>query len=247
VITFVVIATKRYTRYAHNLIRSLEASMQEASEVILLTDDIAMFLKLERSLKTITLRSVAIESLGWPRATLLRYELISKHLEPSNGDVVCYLDADTLMVRSTSSNDFKKHLSVESPIALVQHPGYFRRNAVHRTLTKSTLGPWETRSFSSAYVPFSMRSSYVCGGVIFGQKSAFIDMCHQLKSAIDRDAIKGIVAKHNDESYLNRWAMKRSVVRLSPEWAFSEGYRNLRGIIPRIQVIHKPSTWVREG
>jgi hypothetical protein len=71
-------------------------------------------------------------------------------------------------------------------------------------------------------------------------------MCRELAQMTDSDMKQNVIPRHNDESYLNAWSSKNEVRRLTPEWAFAEGYSNLRDLVPKIHVVHKPKEWVRE-
>lgn len=245
-ITFFIIATKSYKEYARSLVASIERHVKSDFEIQLLTDDVAYFAELTALTSRGTLQASTIESLGWPAATLRRYELMLSRFQAISGGVTCYLDADTLFCRDTSITDFLGHVSDVRPVATVRHPGYFKRSMPLRLLNVTVWGPWENRRSSSAYVPFSHRRDYVCGGVIFGLTAAFQRMCEEIQRLITVDRHRGIIARHNDESYLNAWCLRHSIERLSPEWAYAAGYRNLRDLTPRIEVIHKPSDWIRE-
>lgn len=201
-----------------------------------------MVIKNERG----TVKAIQIKSYGWPDATLRRFELIMSNFGAATGRIVCYLDADTLLLRDTTVSDFLTCLSETHQIAAVRHPGYFERSLMLRLVNSTSLGPWETRRSSAAYIPTKKRRDYICGGVMFGLTSAFWAMCEEIQQLIAIDSTKGYIAKHNDESYLNAWALRTRINRVSPEWAYADGYRNLRGIDPRILVIHKPSWWTRE-
>jgi len=245
-ISFFIIATRNYKGYARSLILSLDRHMRSRFQVHVLTDDVKDFntIVMERNLGTV--RATQIESFGWPDATLRRFELMMRIFSAVNGRIVCYLDADTLLLRDTSIEDFQECLSDSRQVAAVRHPGYYKRSLILRIANSTFLGPWETRRQSAAFVPFQKRRSYVCGGVIFGLAASFREMCEDIRRCILSDFEKGIIAKHNDESYLNAWSLRTQTNKVSPEWAYAEGYRNLKGMNPRIQVLHKPNWWTRE-
>jgi hypothetical protein len=70
-------------------------------------------------------------------------------------------------------------------------------------------------------------------------------MCVDIRAKIDLDLQHNIVAKHNDESHLNNWFTRHPTLAATPEWAYASGYSNLAGLVPRIEVIHKPATFNR--
>ena len=80
-----------------------------------------------------------------------------------------------------------------------------------------------------------------------GLKAELGIVMSELSAAVERDRVNGITAKNHDESHLNSWKTRNSHTLLTPEWAYADGYRNLKGLIPLIKVIHKPSTFIREN
>jgi hypothetical protein len=70
-------------------------------------------------------------------------------------------------------------------------------------------------------------------------------MCLDIRAKIDLDLQHDTVAKHNDESHLNNWFTSHPTLAATPEWAYASGYSNLAGLVPRIEVIHKPPTFNR--
>lgn len=245
-ITFFVVATRQYTSYALSLAASMQEYVRSGFELCVFTDDPDAFVSLEQTLTLGTAKIVCIESLGWPHAALARHDLIATHIDQCSGKIVCYLDADTVFRSMTAYEDFEIELKTTQPIATVLHPGYFRRSLLFRALEHLPTGPWERNKQSSAFVPRVHRRNYVCSGVFFGERLAIKKMCEEVRELITKDQQIGYVAKWHDESYLNAWIAEKDIRRLPPEWAFAEGYPNLEGITPRIEVIHKPANWVRE-
>ena len=172
-----------------------------------------------------------------------------------------YVDADTQFVSSFNYNDLLQQADTSaSGMTLVRHPGYFNRSFLLNLMfvfplasflpwkirKADSLMPWETRRRSSAYVPMRKRSAYVCGGVYWGKKQAFHNLCKELSSSVITDEQNGIRAKHNDESHLNKWKSKYGATLATPAWAFASNYRNLRDITPIIEVVHKPLNFERQ-
>jgi hypothetical protein len=170
------------------------------------------------------------------------------HWHHATGAVVMYLDADTQIVSPISFSELFElsNNSCSNGVTPVLHPGYFNRSKIINLLNRTRLGPWEIRKVSTAYVPYKLRKSYVCGGVIWGLNKSFFQLCTDLKSKIDLDLQNSIVAKHNDESHLNNWFTQHPTLAATPEWAYAMGYKNLAGIAPRIEVIHKPASFKRD-
>ena len=249
-ITIFVIATKSYVDYALNLIQSSSRWVESATQIqfLLLTDSEIDLQQFDLHPKSITVNSFQIPSYGWPEATLLRFHLMVDHWHYVTGGVVMYLDADTQIVSPISISELFElsNSSYSNGITPVLHPGYFNRSRVINFLNRTRLGPWEIRKDSAAYVPYKLRKSYVCGGVIWGLNKSFFQLCTDLKSKIDLDLQNSIVAKHNDESHLNNWFTQHPTLAATPEWAYAKGYKNLAGISPRIEVIHKPASFKRD-
>jgi hypothetical protein len=245
ILSILVIATKGYINYANDLIDSVSKNMLIAKhiEVIIFCDKPDAVKKVQRP--DLVVKCIEIPALGWPDATLLRYKIFYDHREQMTGKIVMYLDADTLVV-APITEEILSCTDWLGGVALVQHPGYFKRNIFWRLLIKSAIGPWENRKNSHAFVPLHQRKNYVCGGVWMGFNREIIDLCRDLSQKVDQDQLNQIVAKHHDESHLNSWKNNHAVSLLTPRWAFARHYRNLSGIDPLIEVVHKPEDWVKE-
>lgn len=248
-ISIFIIATKNYVVYAKLLIESFIKFTDSALRVefVLLTDARFDFFQ-EISLPDhLTISVASIESLGWPEATLFRFRLMSAHSHLARGHRIAYIDADMVVSGPVFLQDFLSVIDAQPPnqMVLVRHPGYFSRTWLIRLVVKTPFGPWGSSPRSQAFVPFGDRETYVCGGFFWGERSSFFGMCDELAHAIDLDQSAGVRAKHNDESHLNKWFVENGAALVGPEWVFAPGYRNLRGIPPRISVIHKPSEFER--
>jgi len=248
-ISIFVIATKSYLDYALVLIDSAMKWHDGKSHVqfILLTDRDTSSLAIPKTPSFFTIDSFQIPSYGWPEATLLRFHLMLEHWSHVSGSIVMYLDADTEIVAPLNFQELSKFCCHPSSngVTPVLSPGYYKRFLPLRFFIRTRIGPWETNQKSTSYVAFNLRKNYVCGAVFWGQRDAFHQLCVELRSQIDTDSKNKVVAKCNDESHLNKWLTTHPTVLATPEWAYAPGYRNLKKLQPQIQVIHKPSTFVR--
>ena len=248
-ISIFVIATKSYIDYALNLIKSSARWTDTETQIqfLLLTDSEVDLGQLALEASSITVTQFRIPSYGWPEATLLRFHLMVEHWDHVTGEIVMYLDADTEIVAPLNFFDLNKFClaPTSNGVTPVLHPGYYNRSKLLNALNRTKFGPWENRKGSSAFVPFKLRTEYVCGGVMWGLKKSYFELCNHIKQAIDLDSQNNIVAKHNDESHLNKWFTSHPTTAAIPEWAYADGYRNLVGLKPRIAVIHKPLTFKR--
>ena len=239
-----MIATGRYVSYAKGFLESAREHLGDLaqSEFLVFTDnadEIRAFCGLNPNIKV---NAIEIPAYRWPEATLLRYQIFTDHWSEVRGQLAIYVDADTRFVTAINPTDFFAALGTND-LGLVRHPGYFRRSPILRLLFRTRFGPWERHRDSTARVPISKRKDYVCGGVWFGRTSAVEQMCLSLAEAVREDLKHGVIARFHDESHLNRYKIDNHIKPLDPRWAYAAGYRNLKGISPIIEVIHKPNTW----
>ena len=248
-ISIFVIATNAYVDYALNLIRSSARWAEAKTQIqfLLLTDTEISDRHFNYNDKPITVSAFKIPSYGWPEATLLRFHLMADHWQHVTGEIVMYLDADTEIVSPLNFADLLELCtkSASNGVTPVLHPGYFNRSKLRNAVNRTRFGPWENRKQSAAYVGYSSRKNYVCGGVMWGLNAAFFQLCTDIKKKVDVDIQNNIVAKHNDESHLNNWFTSHPTIAATPDWAYAAGYKNLAALEPRIEVIHKPSTFNR--
>jgi hypothetical protein len=239
-----VIATKGYLRFAAKLLSSAVryVSINSRFRFVLLTDDPVAARRLSIQQPRVDLVVVEAPAFGWPEATLLRFHLMSEAWGEIRSETVAYMDADMLFVAPVGVNDLLQPLDdAAADVALVSHPGYFNRNAAYRWICRSALGPWESDLKSASHVPFDSRRTYVCGGMFWGRRDAIKRLIRELGEAVENDRARGIRAKHNDESHLNRWFVdnQTSCVVEPPRWAFDPTYRHLRGLEPIVEAVRK--------
>jgi hypothetical protein len=248
-ISIFVIATKSYVNYALTLIETALKWHESESPVqfILLTDRETEALKIPNTSSFFTIDSFQIPSYGWPEATLLRFHLMLEHWSHVSGSIVMYLDADTKIVAPLNFQELSGFCNhpLSNGITHVLHPGYYKRSPALNLIFRTRFGPWENNQKSTAYIPSNLRKNYVCGAVFWGLRDAFHQLCVEIKLQIDKDSDNKVVAKWHDESHLNKWLTTHPTVLATPEWAYAPGYRNLRKLQPRIEVVHKPSNFIR--
>jgi hypothetical protein len=253
------IATNKYFEYWKQLVESAEAYTVQEDQVQfwLFTDQSEEAKLYAKKFSNISVQVFEIPSLGWPDATLLRYEIFLEQVFKSHVDIFVYLDVDMLITKNPWSA-IRENLS-NSEICLVEHPGYWRpkgRKGVMcyllnpRLLLRDgllllefgALGKWEINKNSTAYVPRSLRKHYFCGGIWFGRQNAIRQMISQLASNVKEDSSRGLMAVWHDESHLNQWAVNNKHNSESPRLCFDETYSHLMTLDPLIHAVRKPVT-----
>lgn len=242
-ITVLVIATNSYTQFLPNLFNSIETHLAPSCkiQILLFTDENGFEIQFEKSGR-LNIEKVQINSYGWPEATLLRYKIFSENWHLVQGKYVMYLDADTEVVSDVPVKEIIGALGNKG-VGLISHPGYFNRSLLVNFLNRLSFKiGWEARKRSTAYVRFSERKRYVCGGVWFGKTEMISKLVNQLAVNVDLDLSRGVIAKFHDESHLNYWLVNNVDICqvLDPRWAFESTYSNLNGLVPLIEVLNKP-------
>jgi hypothetical protein len=253
----VSIATNKYLDYWKKQVTSLDTQVNEYSKVtvFLFTDRTSDALEHSKSLNRVRVRVIEIPNYGWPDATLLRYELMSKNFaELSTQDVIVYLDADMRVVAPLNTEIFFNKSKLG--ITLVRHPGFWRPSGLSRLafylantkvfvsdaialLSVGGLGSWETNPQSQAFVARKNRRKYFCGGIWWGNREEFRGLVDGLSSQVVRDSRDGIIARWHDESHLNHWATVNKFSENIPNVCFAEGYKWLESIKPLIIAVEK--------
>lgn len=249
------VATGVYLDYWMLMMESADSNLFLSSRVhaTVFTDRGADAVVFARRMNRISVHVVTVPPLGWPEATLFRYELFSRNWEEIDGDLLVYLDADMRIARATGDELFPA--SWPGGVALVAHPGYFRTSRpwmyrlerprvalsdVSRILHgERGIGQWEKRKTSLAYVPPRLRKIYVCGGVWFGMMPKLMDLIHELSERTRIDYEKGVLARWHDESYLNWWAARNEHEILGSEYCHDERVKRCDGVTPRIIAVDK--------
>jgi histo-blood group ABO system transferase len=222
-VALVVIATgDTYRRHAKNLIASAKQYFVPHDVVLFADkpDEFDVAVKLHRP------------NLGFPRATLTRYEAICGARETlSKYDYIFYSDADMLFVNPVSGDEI-----FADGIVATEHPGYHVRDR-H--------GSPEKNPRSTAYLP-TIRT-YFCGGFNGGESASFLRMSDVINDAVHTDDANGILAVWHDESHLNRYLYDHPpALVLSPAFCYPEGYGGGYGwpadrYVPKLLALEKGS------
>lgn len=261
-VAILTVATNLYIDYWKQMVQSAEQYLEPGSDLTfyVFTDQSDEAKKFGQSLIRSKIVPIDIPSLGWPDATLLRYELFRDSWDQIQGEVVIYLDADLLFVSETALNP--NPAEWQGGIALARHPGFRRPSLSKRTklylstpqmlvldlrgwMRLGALGAWETSHNSLAYVPRKQRTTYVYGAIWMGLREPLGVMINELATRTRSDLQRGVVAIWHDESHLNWFASTHTHELLDSEKCFVEGFPNLNNLTPEIMCVDKGSNKTR--
>jgi hypothetical protein len=250
------IATRHYYQYWEQMICSAEANYNNEIRINfhVFTDQCKSASEFKFTSPNLNVIPHQIDELGWPEATLKRYEIITNHRESFAEDYLLHLDADMLFKAPLSS--LCNELENQNLMTLVRHPGFYRPEGLRKisfyinnpsyiprdlkaNITLGGLGAWETEKKSKAYVPRKLRSDYFCGATWFGPKEKVLDFCKDLGSKVDADRTYGIIARWHDESHLNQWATLNEFKALTPEFCFDPTFPQLQHLNEIIRAVDK--------
>lgn len=153
----------------------------------------------------------------WPLITLLKFETFLKiENEISKCDYLFYANANVVCDDIVTSEEFLPREHEE--LSVTNASGYFEKS-------KLTF-PYERSKKSLAYIPWNCGEYYVCGGMICGKSDAFIKMSKILKSNIEEDLKRNVIAKWHDESHINRYIINKKDIRvLHPMYCYPVGFK----------------------
>lgn len=158
-----------------------------------------------------------LQAQPWPLVTLLRFSTflsIEKELELN--DYLLFSNANIVCVEKIAAEEILPRELNDEDLFVTTHPGYFGKKIYEY--------PYERHSYSLAYIPWNLGSTYVIGAFFGGTSKAFLSLCKVLKANIEDDLKKNVIAKWHDESHLNRYIIGRKSVRIiSPEYCYPVG------------------------
>jgi len=244
------IATNNYVHYWKAMIESAATVFDSEQRITfcVFTDQVDFCEEIAAMYPQLNISVVAIESLKWPEATLLRYRIYRRHAHQMNAEVLCHIDADMLFLANPFN--FVSPDEWVNGVALVSHPGYFRERGnpvgivqkikdCYRIMKFGGLGTWETRIRSTAFVGRNRRNVYVCGGSWMARYDDFIRMVSTLDQNTETDLSNGVIARWHDESHLNRWASDNSFSLLNPSFCYDSSYKWLSHVPEIIRAVRK--------
>jgi hypothetical protein len=154
------------------------------------------------------------QRLGWPHDTLKRFHLFST-IENKLGefDYIFFFNANAEILRSISTNEFLP--TKEEKLVAVLHPGYYN-------LKPSKFTYESKQKNSTAYITKNGGKYYFAGGINGGIAKDYLELIKTLKTNIDLDLQKNIIAVWHDESHLNHYLLNREIKILSPSYVYPE-------------------------
>ena len=262
-IRYFIVATNQYVNFARDLINSMKINSGEEEQLnfTVFTNEKSSLFDLNE--RRIEITVVEIPNLGWPDATLARYDLISSVVHDFNDDILCYIDADMIVDKNLNCEIRNTITLDQDSFFAVSHPGYWRGGALNylptylrhprlilsdafRFFRLGGIGAWETNEESQAFVARRKRANYVAGGLWFAKSRVFSNAVHELAGQVEKDkSEKGVVAIWHDESHLNSWITINKVKILDPSWCFSPEFPFLRKLVPKVFAVSKGENFVR--
>jgi hypothetical protein len=156
------------------------------------------------------------ERLGWPKDTLMRFHIFHSVAEQlKKMDYLFFFNANYTFVKNITQQEL---LPVQADNFLV---GQLHPVAYHK---KRKDFDYESNADSTAYISSAEGVFYYAGGLIGGRTPEFLKMCIQLKSNIDKDLTKNIIAKWHDESHINKYFSHIVPKKLHPGYCYPQGW-----------------------
>lgn len=232
-VTVCLIATKKYKIFIIPLVESIKRYflLRHEIEIVLFTDDIHTPCEGNERVK---ITKDLIVSLGFPEATLKRFEIMTSRAYEC--DYIYYLDIDYLIISEVDENIFGDGL------VAVLHPGFSFAGG----------GSWCTDEDSNAFTFPENRLQYFCGGTSGGKYKHYYKAMRQMKLMIEDDEKRGVRAEHNDESHWNRLLSEhKSFKILDSSYCMPEPFHlraawGLTHLVPKILALDKNHEEIRK-
>lgn len=175
------------------------------------------------------------EPYPWPYSTLKRYHMFMPYLDDlKKYDYVFFMNANIICKSQINATDILPRLSLGEHLTVVQHPYFFNKKPRHFT--------YDRNPNSTAYIPYTEGSVYICGGVNGGTSVAFCTLIESIYMQTEQDLQKNIIALWHDESHINKYILNREDLRiLQPSYCYPEGK-----VLPfsQILVVREKNKWI---
>lgn len=204
-----LIATRKYKQFVPDMVRYLDRHFLPKHEIAItvFADELMQF----QTTKRVQMVWTRIGKLGWPYATLYRYEIFSKFTEYlKKFSHLYYLDVDMAL-----EDDVNDEFLVDGLIA-VRHPGCY---------ASDRWGSPNNPQRSTSWFPEDKRKHYYCGGVQGGKSEHYIEAINILAKRIKEDESKNVMAEWHDETHWNWYTnfhKPELVTELSPAYCMPQ-------------------------
>jgi len=147
----------------------------------------------------------------WPYPTLLRYHAFVENEAALKGmDYLFYCDADMRFEAPVGEE-------ILGDLVATKHPGFWDKP--YSFFSQS----YEKRPNSKAYMPPNQGKAYYAGGFNGGRSENYLAMAKEIKTWINDDMSRNIIATWHDESHMNRYFYLHPPTKeLSPAYCYQE-------------------------
>jgi hypothetical protein len=154
---------------------------------------------------------ISQKKLGWPYDTLMRFKMFLKVKEELiNFDYIFFLNANAEILNIVDDSI----LNPAYDYIGAKHPVYWDKENIDFI--------YDRNPKSLAYIPLGQGQYYYMGSFNGGKSDKYIKLIEELSANIDKDLKNNVIAIWHDESHLNSYFLDKSVLALSPEYAWAE-------------------------
>ncbi len=163
---------------------------------------------LSRKEKDITV--IERKKLGWPYDTLMRFEMFSSIKDKLiKFDNIFFFNSNMIFIRPVG-----EEILPSAKNGWLAAATFFVKNPDEYT--------YDRNPDSRAYIPYGKGRVYYQGGLNGGRAAEYLEMVETLKQWVDEDIQKGVIAKWNDESYLNKYFLDKNPLIIQRNYMFPQ-------------------------
>ena len=209
------ICTGKYAKFWNDFFKSAERHLCRKSEIhyFVFSDQVIDTNNNER------IHFYYQPKLGWPYDTLKRFHIfLSQEAALQQMDYLYYYNANMSFQKNVTEEMILPNASqFPSELVGVIHPCHY--NGKPEQLI------YDRQLNSTAYMPIRSGIKYYQGCLSGGTTAAYLKMCHLLKSNIDTDEKRDIIALWHDESHINHYFCQNVPMPLNPGFAYPENMK----------------------
>jgi hypothetical protein len=121
-------------------------------------------------------------------------------------DYLLFSNANVVCSSIITEDEFLPRDEFSETMCFVRHPGHFKERKYNH--------PYERKKKSWAYIPYNCGGEYVIGAMFCGKCENFLKMSKTLKSCIEDDLKRNVIAQWHDESQMNRYIIGHKEFRI---------------------------------